>query len=145
LKTLKNFFAVNKDTMAMDFAILGIRLFVGYAFIIHGWGKIQNPMSWMGPESPVWGVFQLMAALSEFGGGIALILGLLSRLGALGLTITMSVAASFHLFGQGDPLIATGPGGSAEPAVNYLLIGILLLIHGPGRHSLDKVIFGAAK
>src|ERR1044071_3379761 len=60
--------------------LLLIRLVVGSAFMLHGWGKIQHPFSWMGPESPVPGFFQLLAAISEFGGGLAWILGLLTPL-----------------------------------------------------------------
>ena len=66
--------------MDMDVVLLLIRLVMGYAFILHGWGKIQNPMGWMGPDATVPGVLQLLAAVSEFGGGIALIIGLLTRL-----------------------------------------------------------------
>lgn len=140
---MKKCFAVQSSPTKTDIALLLLRLFVGYAFIIHGWGKIQNPMGWMPPDAPIPGFLQLLAAVSEFGGGIALILGLLTRLAALGLTITMAVAASFHLFGMGDPLIATGPGTSAEPATTYLFIALLFVLHGPGRFSLDRKIFGA--
>jgi putative oxidoreductase len=129
--------------MSLDFALMFMRLFVGYAFMVHGWGKMQNPMAWMGPEAPVPGLLQFLAAFAEFGGGAALILGLLTRLGALGILITMVVASGMHLFAMKDPLIATGQGGSAEPALNYLFIALLFVIQGPGRHSLDKLIFGS--
>lgn len=128
--------------MSVDFALMFLRLFMGYAFIMHGYGKIQNPMGWMGAEAPVPGVLQLLAAVAEFGGGIALILGLFTRLAALGIFFTMVVAAGTHLFAMGDPVIASGPGGSAEPALVYLFVSLLYMIQGPGRHSLDKLLFG---
>ncbi|MGE4133989.1 MAG: hypothetical protein AB7F86_20295 [Bdellovibrionales bacterium] len=71
-------------------------------------------------------------------------MGLVTRLAALGSVITMA-AACMHLFAMGDPMIATGQGGSAEPALVYLFISILYLLHGPGRHSVDKMLFGASK
>ena len=78
-----------------SFALLLIRLVIGAAFVVHGSQKIQNPLGWMGPESPVPGFFQLLAAISEFGGGIAWILGLLVP---LGIGCTMTVAVSMHAF-----------------------------------------------
>jgi len=57
--------------------LLLLRVVMGIAFLFHGWPKIQNPLGWMGPESPVPAIFQALAALAEFGGGMALIVGLL--------------------------------------------------------------------
>lgn len=140
---MKNFFRVREFSLDMNVALLLLRLFVGYAFIMHGYGKIQNPFGWMPPESPVPGFLQFLAALSEFGGGIALILGLLTRLASLGLFFTMLVAAGFHLFLLGDPLINLKGTSSAEPALTFLFIALLLIVSGPGTWSLDKKIFGA--
>jgi len=50
-------FAVRGLPKDIDVVLLIVRFFVGYAFILHGWGKMQSPMSWMGPESPVPGRF----------------------------------------------------------------------------------------
>ena len=66
--------------------LLVLRLVMGAAFMHHGWGKIQNPMGWMGPEATMPAILQALAAISEFGGGLALIAGLLTRLGSLGIT-----------------------------------------------------------
>jgi putative oxidoreductase len=97
----------------------------------------------MGPDAPVPGFLQGLAALAEFGGGLAWILGLLTPLASLGLAITMAVAVAMHAFVLGDPFVATGPGGSAfEPAAIYFCISLLLMAAGPGRVSLDRKIFG---
>src|SRR5579883_1706716 len=72
--------------------LLILRFVFGSAFILHGSGKIVHAFQWMGDAAPVPGFLQALAALSEFGGGIAIILGLLTPLAALGLLITMSVA-----------------------------------------------------
>jgi putative oxidoreductase len=116
---------------------------VGFAFILHGWGKIQDPLHWMGSDSSIPALFQGLAAISEFGGGAALILGFLTRLGALGICCTMAVAVFMHLFIFGDPFVNATGGRSFELAAAYFLIGLLFLILGPGIFSLDRAFFGA--
>jgi putative oxidoreductase len=125
-----------------SFALLLIRLVVGTAFIIHGWQKIQNPFGWMGPQAPVPGLFQFLAAFSEFGGGIAWILGLLTPLAALGIGCTMTVAVSMHSMMLHDPFVNLTGGRSYELASAYLCIAVLLLALGPGKFSLDAKLFG---
>jgi putative oxidoreductase len=121
-------------------AMFLMRLVAGTAFIIHGWSKVQNPFAWLGPEAPIPGFFQALAAISEFGGGIAWIVGLLTPLASLGMFFTMSVAVFFHA-SKGDPFV--GHGGSFEPALGYAAISFLILMVGPGRISLDRVLFGS--
>jgi putative oxidoreductase len=122
--------------------LLLLRLVAGLAFMFHGWGKIQNPTGWMGPNATVPGVFQALAALSEFGGGLAWMLGLLTPLASLGLACTMAVAAYTHAFVLHDPFVPKGPGGSYELASVYFCLAVLFLLAGPGRFSLDRLIFG---
>lgn len=119
--------------------LLLVRLVMGTAFILHGWGKVQNPTGWM-PNSGIPGVLQAAAAFSEFGGGIALILGLLTPAAATLLAITMAVAVKFH-FGQGDPFVAVG-GPSYELAAVYLAASLMFVLAGPGQFSLDAALFG---
>ena len=124
-------------------ALLLLRLIAGTAFIIHGYGKMQGPFSWMGPESSVPGVFQFLAAFSEFGGGIAWILGLLFPVASLGIGFTMAVATSMHMLVFKDPFVNLTGGSSYEPALGYLGISILFMMMGPGKFSLDSKIFGS--
>ncbi|MES2803801.1 MAG: DoxX family protein [Bdellovibrionota bacterium] len=121
-------------------ALLLVRLVAGIAMILHGWGKIQAPFSWMGPDAPVPGILQFLAALSEFGGGIALIFGLLTSLAMLGLAITMAVAVYTHAIVKGDPFV--GQGGSYELASIYLVLAVMFIVVGPGKFALDNKIFG---
>lgn len=141
--SFKRVFAVPAHSTLGDVALLLLRFVAGLAFMYHGWGKIQQPFAWMGPESAIPGVFQGLAALSEFGGGLAWILGLLIPLASLGLLCTMAVAFSFHAFVRGDSFVAMGPGQpSYELAAVYFAIALLLLALGPGRLSLDRLSFG---
>ncbi len=120
-------------------AILLLRLVSGLAFIQHGWPKIQHPFDWMGPEAAIPGFLQGLAALAEFGGGLALLVGLLTRLAALGITCTMLVAIFMVHVAQGDPFV-NPQGSSYELAAVYLAIMVVFLLRGAGRFSLDALI-----
>lgn len=139
---MKKLFSPLALPLRVDFIFFIIRLIVGLAFIQIGWGKIQNPFHWMGPDAAIPSFLQFLAAISEFGGGIALILGLLTRLAAIGLACTMVVATCVLHFQMGYPFVdLTGPNNFQLPLV-YLLISLLMLIAGPGRFSLDRRLFG---
>jgi putative oxidoreductase len=125
--------------------LLIIRLVFGLGIALHGWGKIQHPFNWMGADAPVPGFLQALAALSEFGGGIALILGLLTPVALLGLAITMLVAITTVHLKAGDPFVARGGGRSYELAALYLAVSLLVLLAGPGRLSLDAKLFGRGR
>jgi putative oxidoreductase len=122
--------------------LLVLRLVTGAAFIQHGWPKIQKPFHWLDQAAnPPPGFLQALAALSEFGGGIALILGLLTPLASLGIACTMVVAITTVHLPNGDSFVGE-PGKSFEPAAVYLAIVITLLLVGPGLLSLDALLFG---
>jgi putative oxidoreductase len=121
--------------------LLLVRLVFGAAFVLHGLGKIQNPMAWMGPGAPVPGFLQALAALSEFGGGIAMILGFLTPLAALGLLFTMSFATFAVHMASGDPFVSATGGRSYELALVYWAISLNILLTGPGVYSLDALLF----
>jgi putative oxidoreductase len=110
--------------------------------MVHGWGKIQNPLAWMGPDSPIPELFQFITALSEFAGGLALIFGFLTRLGALGVCATMCMLVFSHTVLFNDPFIHKPGGRSFEQVLTYLIITLLFITIGPGRFSLDRKIFG---
>jgi putative oxidoreductase len=123
-------------------SLLLLRLVMGVAFLFHGWPKIQNPMAWMGPDAPVPGFLQFLAALAEFGGGMALIVGLLARLASLGIATNMVVAIGMVHLPLGDPFVGKPGGPSYEPAAVYLACAILFVLLGPGRFLLDALLFG---
>jgi putative oxidoreductase len=124
---------------ATSLAVLAMRAVIGLAFMFHGWPKIRNPMAWMGADAAIPPWLQLLAALSEFGGGLAWILGLLTPLASFGILCTMSVAAASHIM-RGDPFVARGP--SYELALVYWTVALFLLFAGPGRFSMDASLFG---
>lgn len=138
--TIVRLFQPLPQPVASSTALLLLRLVAGLAFIFHGWGKIQNPFGWMGEDAAVPGIFQFLAALSEFGGGIAWMIGLVVPLASLGIFCTMVVATYTHAIMRGDPFV--GQGGSYELALVYLVIAVLFICAGPGRFSADAMVFG---
>ena len=122
------------------------RLVMGQAFFLTGRGKIENLagvaqfFTDLGIPMP-----ELNAAFVsrlEYYGGIALVLGLLTRLAAAALASTMVVAlATADKQGFLEALRMTGDQGLTDvvPFV-YLLFLVWLVIAGPGRLSLDALL-----
>src|SRR3989338_2225058 len=83
----------------VDAGLLWLRVLRGAAMVYHGYGKVFGGhmegmiqgVAGMGFHAPVF--FAWAAALSEFAGGILLVLGLFTRPAALFILITMGVAA----------------------------------------------------
>lgn len=121
--------------------LLALRLVMGSALLLHGWPKIQHATSWMGPGAPVPAVFQFLAAFSEFFGGLAFLAGLLTPLAALGVASTMLTALVTVHFKNGHPFVSEH-GPSYESALGYFAVAVLMLLTGPGRISLDYLLFG---
>ena len=122
--------------------LLAVRLVVGVAFVLHGWGKIQSPggpTGWMGPEATIPGPLLAIAAFSEFLGGAALVAGLLTPLASLALVGTMIGAVHHHVHSEHSFVNPSGP--SYELAAAYLAANFLLLMAGPGLISLDALLF----
>lgn len=120
--------------------LLFLRVAAGIAMAMHGWPKIQHPFSWMGADSHIPAFLQALAALSEFGGGLALVVGLLTPIACLGIMSTMFVATWTTLKG-GKPLVAMSGGPSAELSFLYFFVALLLLLAGPGKIALDSLLF----
>lgn len=121
--------------------LLVLRVVFGVAIALHGWPKIQDPFHWMdrrpdaAPE-----LLQLLAALSELAGGIALALGLLTPLACLGILATLGYAIYLHV-AAGDPFVEPGV-KTWELAGLHVTASLALLFAGPGRWSLDFFLFG---
>jgi putative oxidoreductase len=121
-------------------AILIARLVVGIYFILHGHKlfdakSMQGFADWLKKDlhfpAPL-----LMAYLrtgAELFGGIFLVLGLFTRLGAALIGFTMLVAT--FSAGKGDIF------GEAEMTVVYATFCLIILLIGAGRYSLDYVLF----
>ncbi len=88
------------------------------------------------------------AAVAELLGGGLLVIGLLSRVWALGLAVVMGVAFALTSL---EPLVTLGPFGLEKPAyikaVAQIALGTLalgVLLTGPGAVAIDHAIFGGS-
>ncbi len=125
----------------IDAALALLRVVLGVTFILHGGQKlfvfgfdgVTGAFGQMGIPAP--GFFGPLVALVEFFGGIAITLGLLTRLAALGIGSTMVVAILTVHLKQGF----FNPGGVEVP-LSLLGSAIALVIAGAGAYSVDSVI-----
>ena len=142
MQKLKSLLQSPYHSIFVSTSLLLTRFVAGSAFMFHGWRKIQNPLGWMGPDADIPAFFQFLAALSEFGGGLAWILGLLTPIASFGIGCTMIVAAHMHMIVRKDPFVSLTGGPSYELALVFLSVSVMLMALGPGRFSFDRFIFG---
>lgn len=127
----------------IDAGLLILRLVVGALFIAHGAQKIfvfgfpgvASGFAHMGV--PMAGVTAPFIALLELLGGVALVIGLLTRLAALGLFFDMLGAIGFVHVKNGFFM----PNGY-EFALTLAAVTFALVLTGAGSISLDSLVFG---
>jgi len=120
-----------------------MRVGIGFAFVLlHGLPKLTGgPSQWVltGRSMNYLGIYflpmiwGLLAALTEFIGGLLLISGLFTRITAFFMTIVMIIATIYQI----------SNGSSVAMVSHPLEIGIFLMgltVTGPGRISLDYLI-----
>ena len=123
-----------------NIGLLILRIGLGLMMMAHGYPKLMGgPEKWeaVGSAMKYFGLmdgylyFGLAAALAEFFGGAALVLGLFTRVTCFLLFFTMLVATVRH-YAAGD-----GFGGWSHAAEVGIVFFALIFI-GPGRFSLDN-------
>ncbi|MFL6542516.1 MAG: DoxX family protein [Chthoniobacterales bacterium] len=131
-----------------DAALLILRVFLGVCFVVHGLGKLgivgpgnmQGFAGWLKSLGLPFAEAQArLAMLSEIVGGSMIACGLLTRVAALIVFVTMTVAATIGHKGGGY-LVTNNPPGN-EYAINLAMLMIVLVLLGPGVYSLDHLIF----
>ena len=132
---------------AMNIGLLVLRLVAGVTLMAHGAQKLgyfKGPgiqkfalgMEARGLKPGM--LWTSLAVLGELGGGLSLVFGFLTPLGAAGATAAMLMALLQHVnkgfFGQG---------GGYEYPLNLMVVAVALGLVGPGRIALDN-LFGIA-
>lgn len=125
-----------------DYAPLVLRLATGVIFALHGWQKLQGGLPAVtglvdSLGFPMPAVFAVLLIAAELGGGILLILGLLTRWAAKSLVVVSLVALFMVHFANGFFLNT----GGYEYILLLLAASVSLMLSGPGKWSLDRVIW----
>ena len=117
-----------------DAAMLLLRVVLGAIFIGHGmmkFGSFQQPAAGMN-------ILMMVLAVAEPIGGAALVLGVLTRWAALGLSLVMLGAIYMKQFAWGGAFMGAQMSWELDAAI---LGGLLILLtHGAGRFSLDSMM-----
>ena len=133
--------ATTTTTRRTDFALVLLRVVLGIVFMAHGGQKlfvygldgVAGAFTQMGAPLP--GITGPLVAFGEFFGGLALVIGLLTRFAGVGLAAIMLGAILIAHLGAGF----FAPGGFEFPLT--LLSGALALaITGAGSFSADGVL-----
>lgn len=121
----------------VDVALLILRIAIGVIFIQHGYGKLfgdapgmtafTGMVASLGFPAPAF--FAYAAGLSEFFGGIALLLGIFTDIAAVLIAIVMLVA----LVGVKKFMF---PGADVDVALLAIALAIYFL--GPGKYAITK-------
>jgi putative oxidoreductase len=114
------------------------RITVGWVFLLSGWGKLHNlpqvTENFIGWGIPFPHFFTPLTSGIEFFGGLFLLLGLLTRISAGALGVTMIVAIKAAKWVDVDSLETLLGFDEFE----YLALFLWLAIAGPGPISLDE-------
>lgn len=128
---------VNSQQRADVVSITALRVAAGLILAVHGAMKLTDVAGTMrgfgelGIPYPQYAVY--LAIAGELLGGLGLLLGLLTRVAALGTLASMAVAIGYAHFGHG--LLAKN-GGWEYPLV-LGLVSLFFVTHGAGPASLD--------
>ena len=129
-----------KEDRAEDVAVTGLRVMVGIIFAVHGALKVMDVpgtvqgFAQLGIPYPQYAVY--LAIAGEFLGGLGILVGLLTRVAALGAMCSMAVAIGYAHLDHG--LLAKN-GGWEYPLV-LALVALYFVTHGAGPASIDALI-----
>lgn len=137
-----------RNPLLTDVGLLLLRLVVGVVFIYHGGQKLFDWWAGEGIDQLIGGleakeipyprISAYLAAIAEFGGGILVLVGFFTRLAAIPMIITMGVAVLVM-----HPHAFRVDRGGMEFALTLGVVLIAILLSGPGRFSVDRLIWPA--
>lgn len=142
-------FSVRPSPLQADLGLLAVRIVLAWIFIYYGAGKLFGAFN--GPGLHRWslyisnvahlhpgGFFAVLGALIEFGGGIAMAVGLLSRLAGLALFGDMVIAMITVTWATG--LNSSNPPPGYQLNLTLAVLALVVALLGPGRFSLDALV-----
>jgi putative oxidoreductase len=145
--------AIKLQQSAESFGLLILRISLGTIFIAHGSQKVFGAFGGQGLTATfkafeeglgIPPALTLLAVIAEFGGGIGVLCGFLTRLSALGIASVMAVAIyKVHAVNGFFLNILCVPGKGHGIEYNVALIGmaLALVLTGAGAWSVDRLIW----
>lgn len=128
-------FLFSSKPLALDLALLVLRLGSAGMMMTHGWNKLMNfqekSVSWPDPLHVGHSVSLGMTIFAELFCAGFLLVGLFSRLALVPLLFLMAIAV--FVIHAGDSF------GDKEHAVLFLVPYVVLFFTGPGAYSLDTI------
>jgi len=135
-----------------DWVLTVVRVVLGITLFAHGAQKLLGLFGGHGLSATV-RMFRdhigipaplaYLAIAAEFFGGLGLIVGLLARIAALGIAITMVVAMlTVHLkFGFFMNWFGDKQGHGFEYHLLAIALALVVIVHGAGAFSLDRALY----
>jgi len=142
-------FSTEPSTLGTDVAVVPMRIALVWIFSYYGAGKLFGSFNGPGIHSTALfmsntahlrpgGLFAVLGGVIEFGGAVALALGLVSRLAGLALFGDQVVAMITVSWVHGINSLSATPGYEFNLALAVMALAVVGL--GAGRLSLDAVI-----
>lgn len=120
--------------------LLILRLVIGFAFLQYGIAKASHPTTWAADIglATLPPAVQIAVAVVEVGGGLLVLFGALTPLGALFIALDMLGAVlTFVMPHHGMVWISSTPRLTFEKNLFYAAGAVTLLLAGPGIYSID--------
>ncbi len=138
---------LNTAFVSPSAGLLALRIWVGVVGVYHGAQKLFGAFGGPGLDGfagfleslsvPMPYANAVAAASAEFFGGLLVAVGVLPRLAAVPFMITMLVAA-FMVHGKAF----SAQNGGLEYPMTLAVMLLAIIVAGPGRFTLDRVLFG---
>jgi putative oxidoreductase len=123
-----------------DVALLIVRVVLGGVMVYYGWPKLKDPPKTAADFQrdgfrPGWFWGGIIIA-TEFGGGVAVIIGVLTWIAATFIAFEMLVGFVVKAAKWRKPFT------DYSYDLQLAALGLVLIVFGPGRISVDRVLFG---
>jgi len=124
-----------------------LRIVLGIAMLVHGWGKLSGGVDGvagffggtLGIPAP--GLMAWVVTIVELVGGILLVVGFLTQIAGILITLDMLGAILFAYLLRGAPFIAeNGQQISWEKEAVFAAAALCIVLAGPGAWAVDDVL-----